>query len=178
MSNRQIIEIALFTAVAVVLTMISIPMPIPAMSQLGLKLDLSVIFIFLVFNRQGTKAGFISLIITMVLNEIVKPSPFFIGQIAYVSAFIVFYFSYKNKHLLRAVIVTAIVMSIANFFIITPIYTFAYSPIAADQTLMEAYTALIGTKEYLIMIISIYPLFNAIQWSINGIIIKSLTKNN
>ncbi len=170
MSTRQIIEIAMFTAVAVVLTMVSIPMPIPAMSELGLKIDISVVFIYIIFVRQGNKAGFISLLITMTLNELVKSSPYFIAAIAYSMAFIVFYFSYQHKHLVRAIVVTAIVMTIANFFVITPVYTAAYGGLPAP------YFEWIFTKEYLWMIITIYPLFNAIQWTINGLLIKVVSR--
>ncbi len=176
MSTRQIIEIALFTAVAVVLTMISIPMPIPAMQELGLKIDISVVFIYLVFARQGSKAGYISLFITMALNELVKPGfPPFVGTLTYIAAFLVFYYSFNHKHYVRAVIVTAIVMTIANFFLITPVYTLAYG-FEADSAL-QAYKALVTSDGYLIMILSIYPLFNFIQWSINAILIKAINKD-
>lgn len=170
MSTRQIIEVAIFTAVAVILTMISIPMPIPAMQELGLKIDISVVFIFLVFYRQGSKGGFISLFITMACNEFIKPSPFFIGPLAYITAFLVFYYTLKNKHFIRAIIVTSIVMTIANFFIITPAYTLAFGG------LPQPYFEWLFSKEYIVMIISIYPLFNLIQWSINGFIISKLIK--
>lgn len=171
MSNRQIIEVALFTAIAVILTIISIPMPIPMMAEVGLKIDISSVFIFLVFKRQGKEAGFISLLITVFLNEIIKgASPFFIGQIAYIIAFLTFYVSYRGN-LVRGVLVTAILMSIFNFFVITPVYTYGYGGLPMP------YFQWITSKEYIVMIASIYPLFNVMQWTINAFLIKIISND-
>ncbi len=170
MTNRQIIETALFTAIAVLLTFISIPMPIPAMANLGLKIDLSPIFILLLFYRQGSKSGFIALFITMFLNGVVKPTPFYIGQITYIIALLCFYASYKKTNITIAVIITMVILTIFNYVAITPIYTYAYGG------LPQPYFTWITSGEYFKFIMSIYPLFNLIQWGINGALFKFALK--
>ncbi len=173
MTNRQIIETALFTTIAVLLTFISIPMPIPAMANLGLKIDLSPIFIFLLFYRQGAKAGFISLFITMFLNGVTKPTPFYIGQIAYIMAILVFYAGFKRSNLKFATLITIIVMTLFNYIAITPIYTYAFSNPAG---LPAPYFEWITSKDYFYLIMSVYPLFNLIQWGINATLINYVMK--
>ncbi len=174
MTNRQIIETALFTTIAVVLTFICIPAPIPAMAAIGLKIDLSPIFILLLFYRQGTKAGFISLFITMFFNAMVKPTPVYIGQIAYSLALLSFYYSSKKgSNFKLAVIATIIIMTVFNYVAINPIYTYAFS-----SSLPAPYFEWILSLEYFKLVFSIFPLFNLMQWGINGLLINFIVNKS
>lgn len=168
MKNRDLIEVALLTATAIILTMISIPVPLAIFTQFGLKLDLSVIFIFLIFYRQGFKMGMIGITITMIFNAIVGPTPYLIGEFTYILAFLTFYATYRDNRAIRAVVATSIIMTIANFFIITPVYTMAYGGMNVP------YFQYIFNPSYIKLILITYPAFNLLQWSVNGFIIDHL----
>lgn len=176
MTNRRAIEIALFTTAAIILTLISIPLPFfPPF----LNLDISVVMIYIVFNRQGLKAGLLSLILTMLFNLIFQGSVFFIDQITYILAFLIFYITYHyltKKNKLLTLVTMIISLTALNYFVITPVYALAYST-QNFSTIITNYLNLITSVNYLKTILLIYPVFNLVQWGINILIINRINKN-
>ena len=181
MNNRKHIEIALFTAGAIVLTLFTIPLP----GFSFLQLDLSVVLIYLIFSRVGVKAGYFSLFITMAFNAFLKGLVAFgIGQISYIIAFLLFYYFFKylnkksNRLNINAIITTILMMifmTIFNYFIITPLYAIAFGGNISD-TIIFSFPDTYFNKEYFIFIVALYPAFNFIQWGINISIITAITK--
>ncbi|MGL5021586.1 MAG: ECF transporter S component [Mycoplasmatales bacterium] len=181
MNNRKHIQIALFTAGAIVLTLFTIPLP-----GFGfLQLDLSVVLIYLIFDRIGTKAGYFSLFITMAFNAFLKGLVAFgIGQISYIIAFLLFYYFFiflnkkSNRLNINAIITTILMMifmTIFNYFIITPLYGIAFGGNISDSIIFT-FPNTYFNKEYFIFIIALYPVFNLVQWGINISIIAAITR--
>jgi riboflavin transporter FmnP len=110
-------------------------------------------------------------------------TPFLIGQVAYVIAFVLFYFSFKffgSKFgsvvtSMLTVAVMVVVMTLFNFFIITPIYALAYGG-AIEKGLIFTFPTSYTDPGYILFVLSIYPLFNFIQWGVNTLIISGIKK--
>lgn len=174
--NKKIINIAIFTAVAVVLNMLTIPLPFFAEF---LRIDLSVVFLFIVAYKYGFKYGLLSVTIVAIISALSgkAPTPFYIGQITYLVSFLIFYVGYTSiKRVSKNTVVTdvlavlfiTVIMVGLNYLIITPIYTVGYGGAMPDYS----------STEYIVSIITVYLPFNLIQWGLNTFLIRLYIRSN
>lgn len=175
-NNKKYINIAIFTAVAVVLNMLTIPLPFFAEY---LRIDLSVVFLFIIAYKYGAKAGLFSVFVVSVISALSgkAPTPFYIGQITYFISFMIFFMAWmtfkKGKEDsvagdIKVVAFMTVIMVFLNYIIITPIYTIGYGGEMPDLT----------STEYIVSIITLYLPFNIVQWGLNTFLISIYLKTN
>lgn len=175
-NNKKYINIAIFTAVAVVLNMLTIPLPFFAEY---LRIDLSIVFLFIIAYKYGIRVGAFSVFVVAIISALSgkAPTPFYIGQITYFISFIIFFMAWmafkKDKEDsiagdVKVVVFMTVVMVFLNYIIITPIYTIGYGGELPD----------LKSTEYIVSIIALYLPFNVVQWGLNTFLIRIYLKTN
>lgn len=169
MKSKELILICLFASMIFLALLIGIPMPIASF----LKINIAGLIVLIAWKKIGIKGSMIALIIALILNYLLINSyagiP--IDQMAFFIAAISMLYVYKiSKNIAFAVILTTIIMTMLNYFIITPFYLYLSSEI------FITYLDMILSLEYIKMILVIYPLFNILQWGLVGILFKIYLK--
>lgn len=162
-SVRELVTLAIFSALGMALSFIQIPIFPPAPY---LQYDPSGIVTLTVALMYGPTAGIVVQLVSWIPKLIMSPLGSLLTFVAMIGAVLVVGFIYKKMHDLKGAIVALvagsivfIVLAIAMNFVITPIYT--------PGVTVEAVAA---------MVVPILLPFNLIKCGINGVVTGLLYK--
>ena len=174
--TRRIVSLAILSALGTVLMIIEIPYPIFP----WLMLDLSDVVVLVVFIVYGWKEAALVGILKVVIHGLFKGAvgPFYLGQltafIASMSYVLGMYLTTNKLNLNRfvsgliSVSIVTLLLTIANYFFITPSWIFYGFATSGDMAGVDFASAL-GTSSsfsYLWTILVIYVPFNLVKGGI------------
>ena len=182
--TKKLVLIALFSSVAAVLMFLDFSVPL---APSFVKFDLSELPVILGGYLLGPTSGIAIIILKLTIKLILKPSStMFIGELSnfiasltYMLPAVLYY--RRNKNLKSAIIslilgtfISSIVVTIADYFIIFPLYANLFIPMEAIIKAGNAINKNINNL-FTLMLISIFP-FNIVKYGVTSILTILLYK--